>query len=108
MKIGHEELAPGDVVVTVQHKFRLPVQGFQRLRGSFVKRNGRHCFVVTMYGLNFPENRGSWLYYLGGTDKVTVLRPGTCDAPCCDLHSRNVGEDLDYCQAHWRAWEEIR
>jgi len=31
--------------------------------------------------------------------KVAVLRPGTCDNPCGDLHSLEVGVEKDYCKS---------
>lgn len=36
-----------------------------------------------------------------------VRRTATCDAPCCEAHAREVGDDRHYCADHWRAWEEI-
>ncbi len=51
-------------------------------------------------------NRGSYEWVRHPTAMVTLLRPGTCDAPMCDLHTREVGDDLHYCQTHWRAWED--
>ncbi len=121
-KIGHGEIQPGDTVVTKQKGYRLKVKGFQRFLGVFRQRHKMDGsgeinanlslpgqlvrYPVTMYGLLFPDRKG-WLYYLVGDDKATVLRPGTCDAPCCEAHSRSVGEDVDYCQEHWKAWEEV-
>jgi hypothetical protein len=113
-KIPHIQLAEGDTIVTVQHKYRLKVLGLQRFAVDTAPA-GRppHPVEVTMYGLVFPDGR-CWLYYQWSTGKVRgdgargtvwVLRPGTCDAPCCELHSRSVGEDVDYCMEHWQAWE---
>lgn len=39
--------------------------------------------------------------------KFRVMRPGTCDNPCCARHRRHVGPDRDYCMDHWRAWEQV-
>lgn len=117
VKIAHHELSPEDTVVTVQHKYRLKVQGLQRFEvDSALKGCPPSPVVITMYGLVFPDGR-CWLYYhwgvgfingAGAKGSVNVLRPGTCDSPCCDLHSREVGEDKDYCMEHWRAWEEMK
>jgi hypothetical protein len=120
-KIGHGELQPEDTVVTQQKGYRLKVAGFQRFLGDFRQRvrNGKGeinsdlsqpgalvRYPVTMYGLVFPDGK-CWLYYLVGDAKLTVLRPGTCDTPCCERHSRAAGEEIDYCMDHWRAWEEV-
>jgi len=119
-KVHHSKIRPGDTIVTQQKGYRLEVQGLHRFEATF--RRGDNCIVpahvghpdlplikagVTMYGLNFPDGR-SFLYYQTGDTKVQVLRPGTCDAPCCDLHSRHVDDDVDYCQEHYSAWEEVK
>jgi len=125
-KVEHGLLKPDDVVVTVQAKLRLPVQGLNRFTGQFRiwRDSGKEHLIpvprseqwlwenakildlpVTQYGLTFPKDRGSFLYYCIGADQVTVLRPGTCDRPCCERCSREVGEDRDYCKAHWDSWQ---
>lgn len=38
--------------------------------------------------------------------KVKKKKSGTCDAPICDEHARNVGPDKHLCPKHQRAWEE--
>jgi len=37
-----------------------------------------------------------------GTSPVRVLRPDTCDTPCCPLHRCERGPNSIYCQDHWR------
>lgn len=123
VKIPHTRLKKTDTIVTVQHKYRLKVQGPHSFTGIFAQRTApltgkseinpqidrfpkleRVRHRVTMYGLVFPDGR-CWLYYLTGDQKVSVLRPGTCDHPICEAHSRSVGENKDYCMEHWGAWE---
>jgi hypothetical protein len=45
---------------------------------------------------------------VGIGSRCRVLRPGTCDNPICELHSRNVDEYVDYCMDHWHSWKEIK
>lgn len=120
VEVSHLRLRADDTVVTARQKHRLRIQGFQRLEVDARVALGlaeqalldqphsdQPCVTVTMYGLAFPDGR-CWLYYCWSHNRnatVTVLRPGTCDAPCCELHSRSVGEDVDYCMTHWRSWE---
>lgn len=104
VKIAHGKLKEGDTIVTRQNKYRLRVQGFQRFRTQRKDIRTTMTVRVTMYGLVFPDGR-CWLYYCVGKDQVSVLRPGTCDAPCCEAHSRSVDDDKDYCQDHWTSWE---
>jgi len=98
--IPHAKLQMGDVIETRQQKHHLPVRQVVR----FVVVTAGVRYPVTMYGLQFPDGR-CWVYYLWGKDKARVLRPGTCDKPCCDTCSREAGEDKDYCKDHWQAWE---
>jgi hypothetical protein len=39
--------------------------------------------------------------------QVSIERQGTCDAPVCEDHVREVAEDRHYCQEHWNAWREV-
>ncbi len=101
-EIPVSDLAMGDVIETHQKKYHLPVKVVARLN----MRNIQSGVVadVTMYGLRFPDER-CFLYYGMPWTRVKVLRPGTCDKPCCETCSRSVGEDRDYCRDHWRSWE---
>lgn len=64
-----------------------------------------------------PDSRRIWILIPGHPDPYPYKRwpgnryvtelLGTCDAPACDSHSREVGDDVHYCQAHWRAWELV-
>ena len=94
--IPHGRLRIGDVIETRQHKHHLPVRVVARFQDAIYK--------TTMYGLQFPDGR-CWIYYLTGNDQARVLKPGTCDKPCCEKCSRQPGEDLDYCMDHWRVGE---
>lgn len=115
VKIPHYLLCAEDTLVTVQHKYRLKVQGLQRFEVDTASpgKKSPHPVAITIYGLVFPEGQ-CWIYYhwsggkidgYGARGHVTVLRPGTCDAPCCEQHHRSVGDDTDYCMNHWKAWE---
>jgi hypothetical protein len=95
-------LRMGDVIETRQKKFHLPVRMISRFRPYGIPRQA--LVRITMYGLQFPDGR-CFLYYLHDSDKARVLRPGTCDKPCCEKCSREAGENVDYCMDHWRVWE---
>ena len=104
-KIRAGDLRDGDMVVTHQKKYRLPVHGLHRF--TAVWGAGIPPTEVVMYGLVFPDKR-CFLYYQEEWREVVVLRPGTCDAPCCELHSRAVDDNVDYCMEHWGSWQEVR
>ena len=49
----------------------------------------------------------TWQYRYPAAGTVYVLGTGPCGKPCCDHHTRQIEEGLDYCVEHWRAWERI-
>jgi len=32
----------------------------------------------------------------------------TCDRGTCENHSHNIAPDIDYCDSHFKIWEEFR
>lgn len=38
---------------------------------------------------------------------LLALRPGWCRLPVCEVHARDLGGGVHYCQDHWNAWEQV-
>lgn len=63
--------------------------------------------IQTILQFTLRTSVSTWVWNRQEKAAMTVFRPGTCDAPACDAHSREVGDDRHYCQSHWRAWELV-
>jgi hypothetical protein len=98
------EMKVGDVWITQQAAKRAVVVQIDNL-----DINGRRTeasdFVSRRFWIAIPNHRDPYPYLRYEPDTAVTLRPGTCDAACCDAHAREVGEDVHYCFAHWNSWE---
>jgi hypothetical protein len=63
--------------------------------------------IERRFWVAIPGHKDHYPYIRFEIDSVETLRPGTCDAPCCDAHVREVAEERHYCADHWRAWEQV-
>lgn len=90
-----------EVPVARSKRVRLPVIEVEAVAGRSFRFRGyyRSVGVAAAVGWASP-----WML---AEDVVTVRRPGTCDAPCCEQHAREVGEDRHYCAGCWGRWGEI-
>jgi hypothetical protein len=66
---------------------------------NYVSRN----ILVAIPGTRNPYSYNRYR----DVDTATTLQPGTCDAPCCDRHAREVDENVHYCVEHWNSWEAL-
>lgn len=111
-RIWHGSLDESDVVVTRMKKLHLPVLTVRRFfmwRRLLAGEERRHS--ITMFALEHPKNLSAaapvrhWLYFHWGKQTVTVVRRGRCEAPCCEFHQREVGDNRHYCRDHWELRE---
>lgn len=106
VKIHPAQLRLGDIYEThgKQHLCVEVVSRFQR----WFRNDGYPGFLqkVTMFGVTYKSGV-SFLFYRTNRERIPVLRKVLCSAPCCWRHSRHVGPNVHYCQAHWRDGERI-
>ena len=112
--VAESSLVVGDILHAAWAGFRSPVLAVSRFRSTRFARGEPYGLEhdITMVGLQRGGASAKELAapvhvlaYVAGPCQVIVERPAPCDALCCDLHRRDVGDAVAYCMAHWRAWE---
>ncbi len=107
VEIPHYHLSTDDTLVTRGDR-RLPVLAvnrFKRLRRMAALSPTFRLYTVTMYAINYGQDR-YFLFYRWGVQKVMVLRTAPCGKPCCEFHHRELNDGKFVCREHWDAWKD--